>query len=85
MGLMMWLMMRMKRDGATGPAGASPANRTVAPSTGRLSQLQAQLDEVQAHQAAVAAQLARLSAESRQTETDDASRQSGHGALQISQ
>ena len=59
MGLMMWLMMGRNRRQDMGSTQAP----TVEPSPeDRLAQLRAQLDEVQTQQAAIAAQIARLSA-----------------------
>jgi hypothetical protein len=78
MGLMMWMMMGMNKrqdmgstaaenapgGGATG--GANPDDR--------LAQLRAQLGEVQAQQATIAAKIAELSAEDRSAEPGEAAR-----------
>jgi hypothetical protein len=67
MGLLMWLMMRGSPGETTGGQTrrtASPASMPAATDAGdRLVQLRAQLGEVQAQQAAIVAQLARLQAE----------------------
>lgn len=80
MGLMMWLMMRGNNSQTMGsgqrPAQHGPTGRsTVDPSPDeRLGQLRAQLAEIQAQQAAIAEQIARLSAEARPVEPGHAAR-----------
>ena len=76
MGLMMWLMMRTQRaDAPAEPTGVAPTSpATLARSAGsaqgvpaaggdRLAQLHAELRDLEAQQAAIAAQLGRLQAE----------------------
>ena len=71
MGLMMWFLMRGNQSQAMGsmpmPSSSAPAKGPTAdPSPdGRLAQLRARLGEVQAKQATIAAQIARLGAEDR--------------------
>lgn len=67
MGLVMWLMMR-GHQGQAGEALVNPMDATVSPlvatpdSPDRLSVLRAQLEQVEARQAALAAHLTRLGA-----------------------
>jgi hypothetical protein len=69
MGLMMWLMMRGTKgqptDAMEMPAQNTPAGQTSAPMSpqDRLAGLRAQLDMLQAQQAAIAAQISQLSEE----------------------
>jgi len=78
MGLLMWMMMgknkRQDTDSMPAPTQDPAAGRPIAErsSDDRLSQLRAQLGDVQAQHAAIAEQIARLSAEDRTTEPDDA-------------
>jgi hypothetical protein len=78
MGLMMWMMMGMNKrqdmGGMQTPTDDPPASRPTADATSddRLGQLRAQLGEVQAQQAAIAAQIERLSAEDGQAAGDAA-------------
>lgn len=68
MGLLMWLMMRANRSDATGsrpmpPAGAAADQPAASASQeDSLPRLRAQLRDVEAQQATIAAQLTRLSA-----------------------
>jgi hypothetical protein len=77
MGLMMWLMRRGNGGQAMGrmqtPAGNAPASQPNADASEdeRLTQLRAQLGEVQAQQAAIAEQIARLTAEDQSGELSD--------------
>jgi hypothetical protein len=69
MGLMMWLMMRGTKGQPTEamemPAQETPPARTSAAMSpeDRLAELRAQLDMLQAQQAAIAAQISQLSEE----------------------
>ena len=78
MGLMMWMMMGMNKRQDMGSTAAenTPAGRPAseASSDERLTQLRAQLSEIQAQQAAIAAKIAELSAEDRSAEPGEAAR-----------
>lgn len=75
MGLMMWLMMRGKKDQTTNAtrvsAGQAPAGQPIAghvDADDRLASLRAQLGEVEAQQTAIAARLDRLGTEGQSVE-----------------
>jgi 2,4-dienoyl-CoA reductase-like NADH-dependent reductase (Old Yellow Enzyme family) len=77
MGLMMWFMMRMNKsqDAASAPAATAPASATsAAVADDRLAGLRVQLEEVHAQQAAIAAQIERLSTASEPTDPADLDR-----------
>ncbi|MBI3969308.1 MAG: DUF2933 domain-containing protein [Chloroflexi bacterium] len=67
MGLMMWFMMRMNNHQSMGSSElptSNPVSPPLATASGdRLAQLRAHLGEVQAQQAAIAAQITRLTPE----------------------
>lgn len=71
MGLMMWFMSRMNRsqESESAPAAVTPTTTTSAEvSDDRLAGLRLQLEGVHAQQAAITAQIERLSSESEPTE-----------------
>lgn len=78
MGLMMWVMMRGNKGQAMG-AARMPAQNAAARQTSagldpdeRLAELRAQLGDVHAQQAAIAAQIRQLAAEDQPAEPVDA-------------
>ncbi|MDP9383382.1 MAG: hypothetical protein M3Q29_25205 [Chloroflexota bacterium] len=71
MGLIMWLMMRANKGEAMNPTGMPAATATDRPGGDRLSQLRAQLGELQTRQAEVAGQIERLAAEEQATEAQE--------------
>jgi UDP-N-acetylglucosamine:LPS N-acetylglucosamine transferase len=76
MGLMMWMMMRGNKDQAHGANEVSPENAAIngmAASTSPddlIARLRAQLDELEAQQAAIAAEMSQLSDQDAQAESD---------------
>jgi hypothetical protein len=77
MGPMMWLMMRMNRPQKMAPEADPSGLGLASPAIGdagaeeRLAMLRAELKDIGAQQAAIAAQIARLSADSPSAEPSD--------------